>query len=112
MDKKEIIIYEAVNGIKPIEAWYDSIKDPVVRFKISNRINRIKTGNLGDWKPIEDGVRELRLHYGSGYRIYYSELNNILLLLLCGGDKGSQNRDIKKAKEYLKDYMERLKNEK
>ena len=112
MDKREIIIYETANGVKPMDVWYTSIKDSVTRFKISSRINRIKTGNLGDWKPLEDGVRELRIHYGSGYRIYYSEINNILLLLLCGGDKKSQNKDIKKAKEYLKDYMERLKNEK
>lgn len=107
MNIREVIIYETVNDVKPIETWYISIKDPVMRFKIASRIDRIKTGNLGDWKSLSDGVSELKLHFSSGYRIYYSELNNVVLLLLCSGDKGYQNRDIKKAKEYLKDYKER-----
>lgn len=50
---------------------------------------------------------EIRLHFSSGYRVYYSEIDNIVVLLLCGGDKGSQNRDIKKAMEFLQDYKER-----
>jgi putative addiction module killer protein len=108
MNKREIIIYETVNGIKPVDIWLKSIKDPVIRFRISSRIDRIKTGNLGEWKSLTDGVCELKLRFSSGYRVYYSELDNILLLLLCGGDKGSQERDIKKAIEYLKDYKERI----
>jgi len=112
MNKLELIIYETINGVQPFEDWYDSIKDPVVRFRISSRINRLKTGNLGDWKPLTDGVCELKLHFSSGYRIYFSKIDNVILLLLCGGDKSSQSRDIKNAKECLKDYMERIKDEK
>lgn len=111
MNKRELIVYETSSGVKPFDVWYDSIKDPVMRFRISSRVNRIRTGNLGDKKSLEGGVCELRLQYGPGYRIYYSELDNIVLLLLCGGNKSSQSRDIKKAVEFLKDYMERLKNE-
>ena len=112
MNKFELLTYETETGVRPFEYWYESIKDPVTRFKISSRISRIKTGNLGDWKPLQDGVNELRVHYGSGFRIYFSKIENVVLLLLCGGDKGSQSKDIKKAKEYLKHYMERIKDEK
>ena len=111
MNKREVIIYETENGVKPLDTWFNSIKDPVVRFKISSRIDRIKTGNLGDWKPLGDGLCELKMHFSSGYRIYYSELDNVILLLLCAGDKGSQSRDIKKAKAYLNDYKERINEE-
>jgi len=112
MKMQEIIIYETVGGVKPLENWFTSIKDPVIRFRISSRIERVKTGNLGDWKSIDEGINELRLQYGSGFRIYFSKIENVVVLFLCGGDKSSQSRDIKKAKEYLKDYMERIKNEK
>jgi putative addiction module killer protein len=61
---------------------------------------------LGDHKYLCDEISELRLDFGAGYRIYYSENNSIIILLLCGGDKSSQDRDIKKAKEYLKNYKE------
>jgi len=109
MNKREIIVYETSNGINPLEVWFSSIKDPVTRFKIAARIDRIKLGNLGDWKSLGNSIYELKFHFSSGYRVYYSELDNLVILLLCGGNKSSQNRDIKKAKEYLKDYKERTK---
>jgi len=109
MSKRKLIVYETLNGVKPFDIWFNSIKDPVVRFRISSRIDRLRKGNLGDCKSLKNDLYELRLHFSSGYRIYYSELDNVVLLLLCGGDKGSQNRDIKKANQFLKDYMERIK---
>ena len=76
------------------------------RAKILTRLDRLKLGNFGDCKTIEEGVCELRIHYGpGGIRIYYGKIENKVVLLLCGGDKGSQSRDITKAKEYLKDYQ-------
>ena len=71
------------------------------------RLDRLKLGNFGDCKTISDGVSELRIHYGPGIRIYYAKTGNKVILLLCGGDKGSQKKDIDKAKEYLKDYQSR-----
>jgi len=71
------------------------------------RLDRLKLGNFGDSKALQEGVCELRIHYGSGIRIYYGKVGNRVVLLLCGGDKGSQKRDIAKAKEYWKDYQSR-----
>jgi len=75
------------------------------------RLDRLKLGNFGDCKTLQEGVSELRIHYGPGIRIYYGKIGDRTVLLLCGGDKGSQDRDINKAKDYLNDYQSRgLKN--
>jgi len=75
------------------------------------RLDRLKLGNFGDCKTLQEGVSELRIHYGPGIRIYYGKIGDRIVLLLCGGDKGSQDRDINKAKDYLNDYQSRgLKN--
>ena len=78
-----------------------------MRSKILTRLDRLKLGNFGDCKTIGDGLAELRIHYGPGIRVYYSKIGNKVILLLCGGDKGSQSKDISKAKEYLKEYQSR-----
>lgn len=71
------------------------------------RLDRLRLGNFGDCKTLQDGVSELRIHYGPGIRIYYGKIANKIILLLCAGNKGSQNRDINKAKEYFNDYQSR-----
>jgi len=105
--KKEFIIYQAQNGKEPLTLWIEDIKDSSFKARIKTRLIRILNGNLGDHKYLKDGVSELRFDFSAGYRIYYSELDNIIIMLLCGGDKSNQNRDIKKAVEFLKDYKER-----
>lgn len=70
------------------------------------RIRRLETGLYGDCEPVGDGVSELRMFFGSGYRVYFGEDAGNIVVLLCGGDKGSQDRDIKVAKEYWKEYKE------
>jgi putative addiction module killer protein len=87
--------------------WFEGIGEIHTRAKILTRLDRLKLGNFGDCKTISDGVCELRIHYGPGIRIYYSKTGNKVILLLCGGDKGSQKKDIDKAKEYLKEYQSR-----
>lgn len=77
--------------------------------RIAMRINRLKSGNFGDCKPLDEGVWELRIDWGSGYRIYYAQAGQVLMLLLLGGDKRKQTTDIKQAKEYWKDYKKRNK---
>jgi len=88
----------------PIAGEKCRLKEIHTRAKILTRIDRLKLGNFGDCKSVGDGIYELRIHYGPGIRLYYSRVGNKVLLLLCGGDKSSQVKDIKKAKEFLKDY--------
>lgn len=97
---KKIVVFE-INGKKPIDEWIDSLKDKKTIARVSERIARLMVGVYGDYKKIDNELSELRLKFGAGYRIYFSELNNIIVLLLCGGDKSTQRKDIKKAKEYL-----------
>ncbi len=100
----EIEVYETASGKKPFEIWLDKIKDGATIAKILNRLDRLNLGSFGDCKPLKGGIYELRLHYGAGLRIYYSKVKNKIVLLLCGGDKSSQKKDIQKAREYLEDY--------
>ena len=106
MSRKTIIIYNDPHGKEPFTEWLKSIKDIKNKNRILARLNRIQLGNPGDYKYLGDGVSELRFHFGSGYRIYYGEIDNIIILLLCAGDKNTQERDIIKAKNYFKEYKE------
>ena len=90
-------MYE-VEQTSDYDAWYRSIGDQVVRGRISSRIVRLKVGNFGDAKAVGNGVHELRLNFGPGYRVYFSQRGARIILLLCGGDKSSQQRDIARAK--------------
>ena len=87
--------------------WLESLKDLRAKAQIQARMVRVAAGNFGDCKPLRDGVQELRIDYGPGYRVYLSRQGPILVLLLCGGDKADQSRDIERAIEYLKDWKER-----
>ncbi len=81
------------------EAWLTGLKDKVTRAIIARRIARLAGGNAGDVKAVGEGVAELRIDYGPGYRVYFVRRGEALILLLCGGDKGSQSRDIERAKK-------------
>ena len=70
-------------------------------------MDRVEVGNYGDYKPLGDGVYELKLHFGSGYRVYFAEYDDIIVILLCGGDKSTQSKDIEIAKTYWKELLER-----
>lgn len=79
--------------------WHAKLKDARARAKINLRIEMVKLGNFGDFKFVGDGIYEMRIHYGPGYRIYYTKKDNVVVLLLAGGDKSTQQKDIDKAKE-------------
>ncbi len=79
--------------------WESKLKDRRARTLIATRVMRLSEGLLGDAPSVGDGVRELRIHYGPGYRIYFRQQGDVLIILLCGGDKGSQQRDIIAAKK-------------
>jgi len=87
----------------PIEDWLDNL-DNSMRARIISRFRRIENGNLGDHEPVGDGVFELRMHFGPGYRAYYGMEGQTVVILLCGGDKSSQKKDIEIAKELWRDY--------
>ena len=80
------------------EAWLSGLRDAVTRAIIVRRITRVAAGNLGDVKAIGDGLSELRIDHGPGFRVYFVRRGETLIVLLCGGDKGSQARDIARAK--------------
>ena len=79
--------------------WLDGLRDDLAASAIAKRLARVQFGNFGDAKAVGDGVTELRIHYGPGYRVYFQIRQNEIILLLCGGDKSSQRRDIEKAKQ-------------
>ncbi|MBZ9705179.1 type II toxin-antitoxin system RelE/ParE family toxin [Mesorhizobium sp. ESP7-2] len=86
--------------------WRMKPKDERARALIASRLDRLAFGHVGDAEPVGDGISELRIHYGPGYRIYYRKHGNTVLILLCGGDKGSQTKDIKTAKRLSGDWSE------
>ena len=102
---KQILIYKTSEGKVPFEEWLNKLKDTKTRAKIKTRLTRVTLGNLGDYKSVGDGVCELRINYGKGYRIYFAQQGSILIILLCEGDKDSQQKDIKQAKQYWLDYQ-------
>ena len=79
--------------------WLPKLRDARAKAKIFVRIDRLAAGNPGDVSPVGDGISEMRIHYGPGYRIYYAQRDKVLVILLCGGDKRSQDKDIKRAKK-------------
>jgi len=83
--------------------WVANLKDLRARARIGARIDRLSEGNVGDSKSVGDGVSELRIHYGPGYRVYFTRRGSILIILLCGGDKSCQDRDIRAAKALAKE---------
>lgn len=78
--------------------WHRKLRDGKAKALIAARLQRLLGGNPGDVEPVGDGVSELRIHYGPGYRVYYQQRGELLILLLCGGDKSTQERDIRAAK--------------
>ena len=91
-------------GKIPFLEWYGSLRDKVTKLRIRGRLDRLELGNFGDTQSVGDGVYELRLHFGSGYRVYFARVEDYLVILIGGGDKGSQQRDITKAQEIWKRY--------
>jgi putative addiction module killer protein len=99
--------YMTADGRCPMSEWLDSLNDLRAKEFIQARLNQVKQGSLGDCKSVGEGVRELRIFYGPGYRIYFSQFTATQALLLCGGDKSTQMRDIIEARQHWQDYKQR-----
>lgn len=93
----------------PFQDWLDRLKDQVAIARIRARLDRVRAGNFGDIKSLGGGVEEIRFSFGPGFRIYFGVDRGALVILLIGGDKSSQARDIKRAHEYWDDYQRRAK---
>lgn len=91
----------AVRQTEAFADWLANLKDGVARKAIGRRLARVELGQLGDWKPVGTAVAELRVDVGPDYRVYITRRGQVLVILLCGGDKGSQARDIDRAKAML-----------
>jgi putative addiction module killer protein len=101
---REIKEYQTNEGKNPFSEWIHTLQDFNLRVKIEKRLDRVALGNLGDYRSLGEGVYELKINFGPGYRIYFGQIDLKIILLLCGGDKSSQKQDILKAKEYWTDY--------
>ncbi len=102
--KRLIKKYVTSSGQCPFDEWFDKLDDIKTQAIVSNRLNRIIQGNFGDCKKITNRINELRINFGQGLRIYFFEEKKDIVILLCGGNKSTQVRDIKKAINYLEDY--------
>ena len=103
----EIRRYVSQSGIDVVGNWLARLGDLKAQARIAARLDRLSLGNFGDCKALREGVSELRIDWGPGYRVYYAMFGRTCVLLLCGGDKRRQSSDIDIAIDYLKDYKER-----
>ena len=104
--KREIVFYTDSNGNIPFRQWLLTLSN-TMRSIVLRRLENIRSGLLSDYKPIEDGVCEFRIHAGQGARLYFAFEGQKIIILLSGGDKRDQKKDIKKAKQYYAEYKER-----
>lgn len=107
--EKTVLHFLTASGRCPFQAWAESLKSKTVTAAVAARINRMRSGTLGDWKSVGGGVFELRVDLGPGYRVYFGRDGETVVILLSGGEKRSQTSDIKRAKEYWSDYEKRTK---
>lgn len=103
----EIEYYQAPDARRPLIDWLENLRDRQARSRILTRIDRLALGNFGDRHALDGGIHELRIDWGPGYRIYFAKLGRKLVLLLCGGDKRTQQNDIERARRYFNDYLRR-----
>lgn len=107
MNTLELRRYQSADGSEPMTNWMSALRDRQARARIETRLARVALGNFGDSKPCRDGVHELRIDWGPGYRVYYARHGQTVILLLLAGDKRSQDADIEQAIAYWQDYKRR-----
>ena len=102
--EKQLFIIAEDNGFSAFVHWYQSLIDLTVRARIRARLVRVQAGNLGDCESLGSGVHELRMFFGPGYRVYFALRGDAIVILLYGGDKASQKKDVKEAKKIWRDF--------
>lgn len=103
----ELRFYQTAAGKQPVRDWLASLRDLQAVNRIEARLARLAAGNFGDTRSVGEGVVELRIDWGPGYRVYFARLGATVVLLLCGGDKRTQDKDIERAKNRFDDYKAR-----
>ena len=103
----ELFRYQRDDGREPFTEWLNGLRDKLAQARIRIRLRQVQAGNFGDSEPVGEGVIELRVHVGAGYRVYCGRHGKTVVLLLCGGDKSSQVADIKRAKELWSEWKRR-----
>ena len=106
--ERELKMLVLQEGKCPFEVWYKSLRDANARARIRARLTRIQGGNLGDYRTVGEGVCELRLDYRPGYRLYFAQVGQTVIVLLVGGDKSSQEDAIKLARELWEEYKDAI----
>ena len=104
MLEMEIKKLELQNGLVPFDEWFDSVRDKKMQAVVDARLTRVRDGNFGDGKSVGGGVFELRISFGPGLRVYYGLHGRQIVILLGGGDKSTQTRDIRRAQQLCKQY--------
>lgn len=102
----ELRRYRTADGHVPYTEWHTDLDSPAAG-RVAAYVDRMKSGNFGNSRPVGQGVSELKINFGPGYRVYYIRDGNAVVVLMCGGDKGSQRKDIEQAHEYAEDYRRR-----
>lgn len=105
MSEYQLEFYQRENGDVPFRDWLNGLRDLQGVARIRARLTRVRAGNFGQVRALGDGVAELKIDHGPGYRVYYGMAGKTIVLLLIGGDKSTQKRDIKTAKDYWRDYQ-------
>jgi len=103
----ELLRYQRGDGREPFTEWLNGLRDTVGQARIRVRLRQVQAGNLGDCSSVGEGVIELRVHVGPGYRVCCGRHGKAIVLLLCGGDKGSQSVDIRRAQELWSEWQRR-----
>ena len=103
----ELIYYRDENGRSPFIEWITTLRDKIAKTRIAARLRQIESDNLGDVKPVGEDVMELRIDVGAGYRVYCGRHGQHWVILLCGGDKSSQTKDIARAKAFWNEWKRR-----
>ena len=103
----ELLRVQRDDGREPFTEWLETVRDKVAQARIRVRLRQVEAGNFGDCEPVGEGVIELRVHVGAGYRVYCGRHGKTVVLLLCGGDKSTQTVDIKQAKALWSEWKQR-----
>ena len=105
----ELLRYQGKDGREPLTVWLHRLRDRQAHAHVLARLDRLENGNFGQCRALQSGVWELKIDHGPGYRVYYSQVGKTILLLLCGGDKRTQQADIERAVMYWKEFRSRQK---